>query len=174
MVVRCDYDPTRAEFVVRMPSRLHEYFLALVRFHFIKQIDLIKASDETSARVAEKLYDGGSANTDLEDNGYLSPDFMLEYERATYPVLILEIAYSQCQTIGRKSLPRIADRYIVESSGNIRTVVGIFIDYQGSKTARLSVWRPMTGRDEEGEYIATEEVVKKEVCEKEVIILIYC
>src|SRR6186713_1522280 len=147
-----------------MLSNLHELFLVSLRSNILKQLEEIQKDDTLPAAVAKELFDGGSADIILEDGGTRSPDFMIRHKEAVYPILILEVAYSQITKKGRKSLRKLADHYIVESSGNIRTVIGIYLDYKASKKATLSIWRPVQGEDAEGEYLSSKEVVQKEVC----------
>ena len=74
--------------------------------------------------------------------------------------MLIEISYSQ----KRKDLSRLANNYIIGSDGNIKAVVGLDIEYQGTRTASLSIWRPQVKvSDEDGqkELIATQTEVDK-------------
>lgn len=72
---------------------------------------------------------------------------------------MIEVSYSQ----KRKDLSRLADDYILGSYGNIRVVVGLDIEYKGSKEATLSVWRPHfeTNKAGEKELVAQQTVANQ-------------
>ena len=72
---------------------------------------------------------------------------------------MIEVANTQ----QKKHLPRLADDYIVQSSGNIKMVIGIKVEQDKSKKATVSVWCPKFIKDQDGEYLVSEETVRSEV-----------
>lgn len=58
--------------------------------------------------------------------------------RRSIQVSFLKLSYSQ----KKKDLSRLAHDYILGSDVNIRVVVGIDVDYKGSKKASVSILRP--------------------------------
>ncbi|MCJ1387778.1 hypothetical protein MMC18_000621 [Xylographa bjoerkii] len=94
----------------------------------------------------------------FEDGARHDPDKEFGYEGAQYPGVVIEIAYSQ----RKKNLSKLADHYIVESCGQINIVVGIELDYKGSKSATVSLWCPTYGVDNEGRFLASDEILSEE------------
>jgi hypothetical protein len=107
--------------------------------------------------------EGEEESTDLKFRRPLSqhePDISFKHKDAKWPGVLIEISYSQ----KRKDLSRLADNYIIGSDGNIKVVVGLDIEYRGTQTASLSIWRPQVKvSDEDGqkELIATQTEVDK-------------
>lgn len=80
---------------------------------------------------------------------------------AQYPGVIIEVSYSQ----KRKDLPRLADDYILGSDRDIRVVIGIDVEYNASKEATLSVWRPQIVMNDAGEgELCAMQTVADQVC----------
>jgi hypothetical protein len=91
-----------------------------------------------------------------------SPDAAFRHAAANYPGVVFEVSYSQ----KRKDLGYLAENYIIGSRGSIRMVVGLDIEYRGTKKATVSVWRPRIGTDDDGEiFLEAEQTVKSEVSE---------
>jgi hypothetical protein len=55
-----------------------------------------------------------------------------------FPGVVVEVAYSQKAV----ALCDLAANYIVESDGDIKMVIGVDLDYKGSRRATFSVWQP--------------------------------
>lgn len=91
------------------------------------------------------------------------PDSQFKHENAKFPGVVIEVAFSQSQKDGGKDLGKLAEQYIVESSGNIKTVLGISVAYGSTKKAMISTWSPKHGTDEEGAYLAAEETLASKV-----------
>ena len=99
----------------------------------------------------------------MQDGSTHDPDRQFKHNTAKYPGLIIEIAYSQTKTDGEKNLAKLADHYVIESSGNIKMIIGIAAEYGETKRATISIWGPKYGADQEGEYLATQETVISQV-----------
>lgn len=143
-----------------MPIAIHESLKVSIVHEIRRQVDVIREGNNSAAILARDIVFNGSASILLEDGARRDPDTQFGYWGTQYPTLVVEIAYSQ----RIKHLPRLADHYIVESSGRIQMVIGIKLDYRGSKTATVSVWCPLYGSDSEGRFLASEQILS-EVCE---------
>jgi hypothetical protein len=75
------------------------------------------------------------------------PDAMFTHDDARWPGVVIEVSYSQ----KRKDLRDLADDYILESDGGIALVVGLDIEYRGSRQATVSTWSLEQTLDEQGE-----------------------
>ncbi|KAK5112885.1 hypothetical protein LTR85_011112 [Meristemomyces frigidus] len=151
--VRYDYDPARGEYVLRMPSALHECFIASVEDAITGAIAALVerlggSESEDDVKVAQclgEVYKGRSTTIELhaprlenssqetqasggEDVVIVrpSPDATLYHPFApACPALVLEVSYSQ----QRKDLPRLAESYIVDSRHAVRCVISLDIPY---------------------------------------------
>ena len=87
---------------------------------------------------------------------------------AKYPGVVIEVLYAQ----KRKDLAIIAEDYILGSNGDIRAIIGIDVEYRGSKKATLSVWRPGVVQNEvrEAELVA-EQTLVDQVCPRRWIVI---
>ncbi|TKA62120.1 hypothetical protein B0A49_13504 [Cryomyces minteri] len=169
--LRYDYDHDTQHFIIRMPTRLHDTFIVHVVARLRAQLTTLASSNaevrETIGRISEGLQWtvplGSMADSRPEHEGGerhnstpRSPDYVFGYRRGRWPPLALEISYSQ----KRKGLEDLAYSYIRGSGGNIKTVVGLDIEYtppgKASKTkkATLSVWRYGLVRNDDGEEVA--------------------
>ncbi|EME38059.1 hypothetical protein DOTSEDRAFT_57658 [Dothistroma septosporum NZE10] len=174
---RYDYDPAGQELFLRMPSAVHERSLANVEDAISNAIaalaDRLAAEhhEETAASL-RKIYKGRNTTLELHapklENSsqssqssagnfavQRSPDASFFHPDGVQPTLVLEVSYSQ----QRKALPRIAESYIVDSRHEIRCVVGLDVTFASGKkkdkTATVSIWRPGTEKDEEGDDVGT-------------------
>jgi len=75
------------------------------------------------------------------------PNAMFTHVGARWPGVVIEVSYSQ----KRKDLRDLADDYILESNGGIGLVIGLDIEYRGSRKATVSTWRLKQTIDEQGE-----------------------
>ncbi|KAF2167420.1 hypothetical protein M409DRAFT_54021 [Zasmidium cellare ATCC 36951] len=162
--LRWDYDPRErgGSFKLRMPSQVHERFTALVDdaiYESLKGLsvevkaleDVYKGRSTTIALHAPQLENSSQESEQEDVVAHRSPDATFYHcSRDALPMCVVEVSYSQ----QRKSLPRLAETYIVDSRHKIRCVVGLDIAYgTGSKEARVSVWRPGTEVDEDGKRV---------------------
>ena len=145
---RFDYFPSASLFVLRMPSLLHEAIKAKIVRDIESQLLSISNGVNPASAFAKSIEHGGSASINLSDPEYgrHEPDALFRHRQAQFPGVILEISYTQ----KRRDLGRVAEDYILGSSGNIRVVVGIDIDYKG-KSATLSIWQPRLQVNKAGE-----------------------
>ncbi|KAL2349889.1 hypothetical protein BJ546DRAFT_579660 [Cryomyces antarcticus] len=168
---RYDYDYDTEHLIIRMPTRLHDKFIVRVVARLRAQLATLTSANsdirETVSRVSEGMQWtvplGSMADSRPEREGGeifnatpRSPDYVFEYAAARWPPLVLEISYSQ----KRADMDDLAYSYIRGSSGNIKTVVGLDIEYtppgksQKTKKATLDVWRYGLVRDSDGEEVA--------------------
>ncbi|KAH8726369.1 hypothetical protein GQ44DRAFT_758681 [Phaeosphaeriaceae sp. PMI808] len=149
--IRHDYFPLAELFVIRMPGTLHEFVGSIITREFIRQLDAIAHSSSLGAVFAENVEGGGSAEIKFKgnenENGPHQPDASFQHIEAQYPGVILEVSHSQ----KKQDLPRLADNYILGSNANIRVVIGIDVEYKGSRKASVSIWRPHIGVNNAGE-----------------------
>ncbi|ELR06578.1 hypothetical protein VC83_06264 [Pseudogymnoascus destructans] len=144
--LRYDYFPSANRFVLRMPTALHETFIA----NIVEEIQIqLKSIQGPAASFAKKISSRGSTSIKFRDEEYgkHDPDAQFQYLEAPYPGVVIEVSYSQ----KRKDLARLADDYILGSDSDIRAVVGLDIEYSANKEATLSVWRPNIETNDAGE-----------------------
>lgn len=153
---RYDYDACNSVITFRLASRTHMSFVSRVRrailvhmagcqVRFPELASQIDSLDDGSPRVAldlSRTIAEFERNEDDPDDGdkqssYV-PDLAFFHEHFTDPILIIEVAYSQTTV----SLRRVARNYITGSRGAIKKVVGLKLEYAGSKKATISVWVP--------------------------------
>lgn len=166
---RYDYWARSGRFVLRMPTRLHETFIARVAEEIVRRLRTIAGGSDPAADFARGVHDARSSrltlDADEDDDGETAPDrhepdSSFHHSDAQYPGVVVEVSYSQ----KRKDLARLADAYILGSNGNIRVVVGLDIEYRGTKKATISVWRPQYTMDHiGGKELAAAQVVADQV-----------
>ena len=153
-----------------MLTVLHESIIQNVVEELQHQLRTLGAGEGPSGEFAQKVEACGSATIDFADTGYgkHDPDSQFRHSEAQYPGVVIEVSYSQ----KRRDLSHIADDYILGSDGDIRVVVGIDVEYRGSKKATLSVWRPKVVENEVGEAeLVAEQTVVEQVLYKSFTVL---
>ncbi|KAH0555871.1 hypothetical protein GP486_006183 [Trichoglossum hirsutum] len=145
--VRFDYNSETRYIVFRMPSAIHDMFTGNVTKHIESQLKRIR-EDKTFpdiARIANSIKLAWTSNVYLKgpnsDRDKHSPDASFMLENTIYPCIVIETSYSQ----KKKDLPHLADDYILKSYGSIKVMIGLDIEYRGSKKATVSVWHPDRG-----------------------------
>lgn len=153
-----------------MPSYVHDYLLSLLQASIEHQLYKIRASEIAElALFTNNILNGGSANFCLENGSKHSPDIQFATKQSRFPSLVVEVAYSQSVKENRKSLPRLAERYILQSSGNIKMVIGITIEYNihretpFSFKGNLSLWRPSIVEDNGRLFLESGTIINDEV-----------
>lgn len=143
-----------------MPTIVHERFIAQI----VEEIQVqLKSVTGESAHFANKIGSYGSASITFPDQDYgkHDPDAQFHHSDAPYAAVVLEVSYAQ----KRKDLARLADDYILGSDSDIRVVIGLDIEYRGSKKATVSVWRPNVITNDVGEKeLVAEQIVTNQVC----------
>jgi len=146
-----------------MLTYLHEYLHSYVTYELLRQLDTFAQSGGPSATFAGKIVNTASADIKFEDfeYGIHQPDASFQHPEAQYPGVVLEVSYSQ----KKKDLPKLADDYILGSDADIRVVIGIDVEYKGSKKASISIWRPQIEVNEIGEKeLCVVQTVSDQVC----------
>lgn len=146
-----------------MPGPLHESLESYITQEILRQLGTIAESGSPSAIFARNVETSASTEIDFKDTEYGShePDASFQHIEAQFPGVILEVSYSQ----KRKDLPRLANDYILGSDADIRVVIGIDVEYKGSKEASVSVWRPQIGVNDMGEQeLSVLQTVTDQVC----------
>jgi hypothetical protein len=84
------------------------------------------------------------------------------HDKAHYPGVILEVAYSQ----KKKRLSRLAEDYLLDSDANVRAVVRLDIEYgkKDLRKATLSVWRTRVFHTPAGDELRVFQEIADEVC----------
>ncbi|GAO13113.1 hypothetical protein UVI_02024720 [Ustilaginoidea virens] len=147
--LRYDYIPVVKQLVFRMPTHLHEWVMNSVVEELRHQLRKLGAGHGASADFARAVNARGSPTLDFTKTGYgkHDPDAQFRHSKAQYPGVVIEVSYAQ----KRKDLGYLAEDYILGSDGNIRVVIGLDVEYNNSKKATLSVWRPGVVQNEAGE-----------------------
>lgn len=143
-----------------MPTSVHEGLIQFLGSEIMGQLRKIRDTTHGSAALLlGKIESMGSTSIHLDDGVRHDPDAQFRHEDACYPGVVIEVANTQ----QKKNLPRLADDYIVQSSGSIKMVIGIKVEQDKSKRATVSVWCPKFIKDQDGEYLVSEETVRSEV-----------
>ena len=154
----------------RMPTALHDTFIREVVEGIKGQLRSLVSHEPQSRPYIEKIREiaGRLELPNTTNNGHQvlikhEPDAMFTHEDAGWPGVVIEVSYSQ----KRKDLPDLADDYILESDGGIGLVIGLDIEYRGSRKATVSTWQLKQTIDEQGEeeYSAS-PVIENQVCVK--------
>jgi hypothetical protein len=167
-----DYDPESEQLQIRMPSPVHDFFVASVAGEISKQLQTIIDEGGPASKFAAQINNGQSSRillrADNSEDGQSvdsniclqrQPDAQFQHCLAAYPGVVVEVSYSQ-----NGNLRKLAWEYILNSNGNIKVVIGIDVKYDG-KESTVSLWRPAYVR-EEGEdldILEVDQVIKSEV-----------
>ncbi|KUJ09517.1 uncharacterized protein LY89DRAFT_598241, partial [Mollisia scopiformis] len=144
-----DYFPRLEIYILRMPSSLHESLGSYIMQELLRQLGAIAQGNSPSAIFARNIKNSASAEISFEDIEYSShqPDASFQHFEAQFPGVILELSCSQ----KKQDLSRLAHEYILGSDADIRIVIGIDVEYKGSKKASVSIWRPRIEVNDAGE-----------------------
>lgn len=145
-VGRYDYAAESRRLVVRMPTAVHELFIARVEDAVFSQLKSIREGSDDAAAFAQRVNPARSTEiyfpVENDSSGRKSkhePDASFWHDSAQYPGVVIEVAYSQ----KKKRLERLAEDYLLDSDASVQAVVGLDIEYgkKDSRKATLSVWR---------------------------------
>lgn len=153
---RYDWDSRRHKLIFRMPTTIHEVLLNQVSFNIQVQLDAIRRrTGLAGAAIAKQLYFTGSSDVLLQDTqkDKRSPDLQWCHDRGP-PPMIIEVSDRQ----STKNLSQLADDYIIGSLGNIGTVVGIDIEYRGTREARIMKWQREIVVEGDETYLESKQV----------------
>ncbi|EXJ82753.1 hypothetical protein A1O3_06568 [Capronia epimyces CBS 606.96] len=158
-----DYFPSIEQFVLRMPSTIHEGFGIAVVIDIVQHLGKIAHGNSPSAKFARDICCIGSSTITFNnpDYGRHDPDASFHHSDAKYPGVVMEVAWSQ----KARALPRLADEYILRSKGNIRVVIGFKFEYlhKHDKTATLSIWKAQQQIKDRGVELVAKQTVTDQV-----------
>jgi hypothetical protein len=159
---RYDWNPYTCELIYRMNTPIHEIFTARIVYEISLWIDSLASRtnaniDPRISTIASSIICRASSRIILYGDRYdkdekhtkRSPDASFIHIDADFPGVVIKTSFSQ----KRKDLSRLAEDYIFGSFANIAAVVGLDIEYRGSKKASVSVWRPVEYLDSNGQPI---------------------
>jgi hypothetical protein len=127
--------------------------------------DIANNGDEASSTFAKKIHGMGSARIDLlgteEQEGKpkmrRDPDFSFQHCEARWAGVVLEVSYPS----KRRTLPHLADDYLLETDGNIRMLVGLDLDTE-TKKGTISTWQPLFKRNDQGVIVELEAALVRD------------
>lgn len=147
-----------------MATPLHDIFTKCV----VKAVELqlqklgLNESKPEVASLAQSIEDFATSRLFVQNETHRSkhaPDGSFYRVGAKYPPLVIETSFTQ----KRQDLPRLANEYIAGSSGNIKMMIGLDIQYRQNKRATVSVWEPKIGTENGVTYQYVEKTVDNEV-----------
>jgi hypothetical protein len=165
---RYDYNRESDRLVVRIPTAVHELFIARIEDAIFSQLKSIRDGLGAAAAFAQKVYPARSTEIYFPVDNFPSsrkskhePDASFWHDDAQYPGVVIEVAYSQ----KRKRLDRLADDYLLDSDASIQVVVGLDIEYgrEGSRQATFSVWRTHVVSSTDGNELRVAQEIADEV-----------
>lgn len=156
-----DYDAFRCQFTLRQPSKpSHAVFTDRVVGHIDSQLDRLRSSSNLDvASHAGKIMNMGSSHirfyldnamvygsdqrcsesmTISDKEQYRCPDYSFRHRNCRDSSVVIEISHPE----KRPAMNRLAEDYIFGTNGNIKVVIGLNIEYQGTQKATMSVWVP--------------------------------
>ena len=169
-VYRSDYDPESSLHVIRMPSYVHKCLACLLQGSIQRQLDEFRASNIAElALYTDEILNVGSADLCLRNGSRHAPDSQFATMSSRFPGLILEVDYSQSVKENKKSLSRLAEKYILQSSGNFKLVIGVIIDYDShqkhplSFKGNISLWQSSIIQDNGRLFLERQTIINDEV-----------
>ena len=136
---RYDYNPIKTQFILRMPTLIHNTFALHLTMEIDKRLrSLADAEPDTRAFIEKIISVSGEQEFPIFDEGRQrnikhEPDIMFMHEDAAWPGVMIKVANSQ----KKKSLISLADDYILGTDGSINVVVCLDLDYKESKQASV-------------------------------------
>jgi hypothetical protein len=135
---RFEYDPSKAILTVIMPKRLHAGTVSEILREMANIIDRARATNQNSQVAAtinkchvsikrDQDFDIHSSDTNRQDVISKVLDLQIKHTWATFPGLVIEVAYSQTAVHSRRELfgcsrmPRVVSKSSSESNSHTRT-----------------------------------------------------
>ncbi|KAK4981164.1 hypothetical protein LTR66_001493 [Elasticomyces elasticus] len=165
--IRYDYDARSLQLIVRMPTAVHELFVAGVEDAILSQLKAIRDGSGNGAEFARRVQPARSTVIYLPVEGSLGnarskhePDASFWHSNAQYPGVVIEVAYSQM----RKNLSRLAEGYLLDSDASIQVVIGLDVEYgnTNSRKATLSTWRTQIFHTGDGDELGVVQPIENE------------
>lgn len=154
--LRYDYDSAESEFVLRMPSPLHDIFAIRLQEVIVGELRAFM-KDEEIRPIIERIKMAATSDVRFGDMSTIkkkSPDGSFRFAGTKYPPLVLEVANSQ----KRGDLSWLAESYIERTKGRTKTVITIDLEYRAPdkrtrrflppRTAVYSIYRNRVVCDE--------------------------
>jgi hypothetical protein len=145
---------------------LHERFISQVVEDIVAQLNKVGLETRERGRFARDIGHVGSSRISLLSSSSKpptpsrrEPDASFRHIDAEYPGVVIEVSYSQ----KRDDLPRLADDYLLGSDGSTRVLIGLDVEYRGSRKATVSIWRPQYTLNGEQEEFRAVQTVQEEV-----------
>lgn len=130
-----------------MPTPFHNTFCGEISREILRQLFQFEQNDLSVANFAKDIsYLVSSRVCTCNSISHekkcanREPDSSFGYDKEYYPTVIIEVCYSQ---ILQHASER-AQKFILHSNGAVNVVIAFDFDYQKSKKATVSVWRPET------------------------------
>jgi hypothetical protein len=154
-----------------MTTPVHDIFTARVVREIEFWIDSLTKCTDLDPRIpalassiihrsTSRIFLHGEVDNDRKGLPKHSPDAAFTHIEADYPGIVIETSFSQ----KRKDLPKLAQDYILGSLANVSVVIGLDIEYHGTKKATVSVWRPEEGIHEDNTlFLRVTQIVNAEV-----------
>ena len=127
------YNAHTGELALRMAGQLHEKIgieIGLLLLRKLRELKDNKYTTEKERAIIDGISLGGSPRIKLgKDGGEREPDVSFLNERARHgrPPFVAEVGVAQD---GKKDFALIAEQYLLESGGKIRTFLGIDVEYR--------------------------------------------
>lgn len=121
---RYEYTEESRRLVVRMPTAVHEVFIARIEDAVFSEVKLIREGSDEAAAFARRINPARCTEIHLPIESGTSkhePDAAFWHDSAQYPGVIIEVAYSQKS----RELDRRAEDYLLDSDNSVRVVVGL-------------------------------------------------
>jgi hypothetical protein len=135
----CDYFSQSKTLVHRMPSPTHERTVSVFVSRVFQEIALLCPRTTEGKSFSRKIVNRGSSTVEhatLPDKH--EPDGSISYDGAQAHGLVLEaVAFPQKGEV----LDELAGFYLLDAHRKARVVIGIDIDYKGTKRVTLMTWR---------------------------------
>ncbi len=155
-----DLDYSKNRVTLRMPTPLHEAFSRRAIATIQQLLSPATLGDSCPAQLSNMLQQVdsfGSPTLRLGTSRH-EPDETLCHPQAPITTFVMEVSHAQ----KRRALKYLAYDYIVRSGGLIHAMLGLDLEYRGSKAATVSLWRVARDTLEDGRPLLKHEKVLSE------------